>query len=374
MARHERIAPILFQKIGNALQREENTHLGQNNLVNAQNLFKEDYYKSLAHNLNLYKILTKVLSDFQTGEILAILLKGISLAVTIYPDMGMRQMGDIDLLVRKDQLNLAVKTIESYQYNKLIEIAPWYGKIAGYHIHLSSGSHHENVIEIHWNLVGNPIDRTSPPVDWFWSQSLPWESFVQMDGLILNPEISETFSNCHPLILTPTATLLYLIAHLKLQHGRNEPNLLWYFDIHQLILKLGRHIDWDIVWRKAKDFNWYEETQETLMEVKEKFNTKLPDHVNRYLLDNNVEFQTSIGAQYTWLIRWDRLQRFPFWARVMIILAYIAPSPTYLIRHYQPKPTWTWPLYYIYRFFILIGEGLKTLIYLFWGAFHKWVR
>ena len=69
--------------------------------------------------------------------------------------------------------------------------------------------------------------------------------------------------------MSPTATLLYLIAHLKLQHGSSEPKLLWYFDIHQLILMIGQYIDWDVVWKKAKDFNWYEGTQETLLEVKE---------------------------------------------------------------------------------------------------------
>ncbi len=49
-----------------------------------------------------------------------IVLKGTSLATNLYPDIGLRPMGDIDLLVHKSQFRSAIQLVQSIGYRDTI--------------------------------------------------------------------------------------------------------------------------------------------------------------------------------------------------------------------------------------------------------------
>ncbi len=65
---------------------------------------------------------------FWTPQIKTIVLKGAMLAETVYPNIALRSMGDIDLLIHKDDLDRAAKRILElgYIFNEHYRSAKWY--------------------------------------------------------------------------------------------------------------------------------------------------------------------------------------------------------------------------------------------------------
>src|SRR5581483_7707204 len=52
------------------------------------------------------RVLEQILSEFDDAEVECLVLKGAALAHLIYPDVALRPMGDLDLLVKGDQLSM----------------------------------------------------------------------------------------------------------------------------------------------------------------------------------------------------------------------------------------------------------------------------
>ena len=59
---------------------------------------KASYYATAARNTLLFRELSRILAALAEAEIPVILLKGVDLAQTLYPDPALRLMGDLDLL------------------------------------------------------------------------------------------------------------------------------------------------------------------------------------------------------------------------------------------------------------------------------------
>jgi len=64
----------------------------------------KSFYQTTASNMAIYDELNLVLEEFQKRDIPAIVIKGAALAKTVYGNIGLRPMIDIDLLVKKDGL------------------------------------------------------------------------------------------------------------------------------------------------------------------------------------------------------------------------------------------------------------------------------
>ncbi len=59
----------------------------------------------MVQNTNYFQELKSILDKFENASIEAIVLKGAALAAGIYPDLGLRPMKDLDLLVHKSQIS-----------------------------------------------------------------------------------------------------------------------------------------------------------------------------------------------------------------------------------------------------------------------------
>jgi len=71
------------------------------------NKLKEAYYKTLRYNIVLHEQFSEIIKIFNENKIDSIALKGLYLAETIYEDIGLRQMSDIDLLIKKQDIEKA---------------------------------------------------------------------------------------------------------------------------------------------------------------------------------------------------------------------------------------------------------------------------
>ena len=69
------------------------------------------YHGNLARNMYLYAELRRILEALREKDVEVIFLKGAALAKTVYGDIGLRQMSDIDILAKKEDLPKAVELL-----------------------------------------------------------------------------------------------------------------------------------------------------------------------------------------------------------------------------------------------------------------------
>src|SRR5882724_9901509 len=89
---------------------------------------KGAYCGNIARNMYLYAELRRILEGFREKGLNVIVLKGAALAQSVYGDIGLRPMGDIDLLVRKEDLDCAEQIMSTLGYSTCMDIKSqeWY--------------------------------------------------------------------------------------------------------------------------------------------------------------------------------------------------------------------------------------------------------
>jgi len=84
-------------------------------------------YHNAARNLILLKHTKDILRVLRQENIPVIVLKGIALVETVYPHIGMREIADIDLLVKEKDLLVISKKLTELNYKfKAFDSVPWY--------------------------------------------------------------------------------------------------------------------------------------------------------------------------------------------------------------------------------------------------------
>ena len=110
-ARREGVAPLLHYTLKEAGSLADVPPDVQTDL-------RQDYYATTARNLLVYRELSRILTALSAppqslisnvqSSIPTVVLKGAALAATLYPAIGLRPMGDLDLLVPENHLAEAV--------------------------------------------------------------------------------------------------------------------------------------------------------------------------------------------------------------------------------------------------------------------------
>lgn len=283
------------------------------------------YYKTLAHNTLLYEELTRILSAFEAAAIPVILLKGAALAQTVYPNIGLRPMGDLDLLIHLHDLPQVTQILQGMGYtDDGGELWCGFNRLFAYEKNFTRHVHGQPVlVEPHWNLIGGEASRVRPEIAWFWQHS---------NGQHLQPE----------------AHLLYLTAHAFIKpHAHVEIRLLWLMDIAFLLRQ--NEIDWETVIVQAQKFNWspalpaLSQALSAVCGDTFALNAALPKDAAS---PNGVNALT--GADFAGR-KQKRMELLAPWARVLLFIGTLFPSPAYMRSRYKPKSAWLLPLYYIKR-------------------------
>ena len=199
----------------------------------AEALFRE-YGRSASFNVLAIEELRHLLRALHTSRIPVILLKGaLHLVRPIYPDLGMRSMTDLDLLVPPDEATRARALLESmgYRMGSLPKPTPW-----RHHFPTLARPGGAAKVELHWSLLPT---RVMAYVDeealWGTSQE------VHVDGLSARM-LSPTFQVYHRFLhdlLCPGRLVNYQIAEL--------------YEFARLITIYGDSIDWAAIERWLDD-------------------------------------------------------------------------------------------------------------------------
>lgn len=354
------VAPLLHY----TLTRQHVTH---NLPEHVQHSLRNEYYTSTAQQALLLSELNRISHVVKSPMIL---LKGAALATTLYPEPATRPLSDLDFLIPRPALDDAVAAVRALGYSEHApEIGAGMHQAASYHVHLRGGPGGNLMVELHWNLVGSDDDRYAPNLDWFWEQTEAWE---QGSGSGRERErAGDGMQNSATVLqLTPTAHLLFLAAHLVLQHGASHARLLWFYDLHLLLTKAGDRIEWETLIQKAGEFHWAPALYAGLRGTQARLGTPLPEAemaalaeiVEQDPLAAILVERQSIADQTRVMRARSKLSGMSWRSRFRYVRNQVLPQRDYIRWRYEPEPAWLWVLYYPYRWWDILRDGLRTVV------------
>jgi hypothetical protein len=199
------------------------------------------------------RVLRDILSVYDTAGIQALVLKGAALSHLIYPEPGLRPMGDLDILVPKSELWRAQSLLTELGFHAPLPPSPMLP-----HRHLPVATlQTEGLsihVEIHYKLFSDYFDQA---ISYLRSTvALKTASFAdsastELDGLTNPP---------HPFALADLTTytmghedmLWYLCQHLTSHINVWESGrLIWIADIVSFAERFASEIDWGQIRRRC---------------------------------------------------------------------------------------------------------------------------
>jgi hypothetical protein len=342
----ERVGPLLFSKIGRDPRLPESE----------RNLLRSELYRAEASSLILYRELGRLLEGCEEAGLKPpVLLKGGALASSLYEEVGHRPMGDIDVLVPREELDRWLELAGKASFRRLSpEMSPGLDRAIHYHVALAGGTESEAVIEIHYGLIAGESDWRAPDPRWFLDRTEEWRA----------PPSASSFSARQ---LDPTAHLLYLAAHAMLQHGGASARMIWFHDIHLLISRWGSRIRWSEVLEQARVFHWDAALGAALERSHVLFRTPLPAKLLEELevepgepRAREVRRRGDPGRSRADVV-WSELRSVGIGRGLLWALGILFPRPEYMRWRY-PEAGRLWPVFYPVRWARVLGEGSRALL------------
>jgi hypothetical protein len=324
-----------------------------------RNFLRVVYASTWTQNHKMFKELEILAHLFFQAEIPIVVLKGACYALTIYPDIGLRQMGDLDLLVPAAKLAQAVEIAKSLGYvDTLLETFPGLNDLLNHHVCLKKNDLQTFTLEIHDRLVGEDAFSYSVPVDWFWEQT----------QVLDMPSKKTHFEKL--LMLTPEAQILYSACHAMLQHGGEKVPLRWYYDLDQLVRIYNGRMDWYLLLSQAKSFEWGSALDAALSRTIAYFDTPVPDQARADLLNSVDRHRSLVSLKQihpsTHILEEEQKLRSLNWhGKFRLVMALILPNPAYMRWRYQLKNSWLLLFYYPFRWWGIIKDAVRTVFFMF---------
>lgn len=202
------------------------------------------YHASLRSNLQIIGALREVLTGFRKEGIPCIVLKGMALAERIYPNIALRGMSDVDLLVRKGDLLRADACLVRLGYtSRDSTVARAAGNPPGYLASLEYRDDGDAILNLH--LHWHPVNT-----------SVPATAFVERIDLerLWEKALPVRIADSEALMLCPEHLIIYLCEHaLRVGHGFDR--LILVCDLYFAIKVLAERIPWPEV--VAESRRWH---------------------------------------------------------------------------------------------------------------------
>jgi hypothetical protein len=187
---------------------------------------------SAERNIRLFHELETIFSAFKAAGITVIPLKGAWLAESVYADIAQRSMGDVDLWVKRDDLDAARRVMGSLGYSsrsKADRPQELQDALTGETQLFKAGA---PMVELHWNVFPGEWLRHTARID---------EQAVRERTLSYKGEAVRQ--------LSPEDAVLHLCVHLAVSHQMSATGLRTLLDLDRARQRWS--IDWEAVARRA---------------------------------------------------------------------------------------------------------------------------
>ena len=297
------------------------------------------YLRSAGRGVHLYHELGKVLGLLRHANIPVIVLKGVHLAELVYGNIALRPMGDVDVLVHKDDLMRVEAALLGMGYAP----AECHRQIAKDNCHFVYGlPNRELFVEVHWNFLPS-MYRFKIDIDGQWERS--------RQAIIAGVEVS---------VLCPEDLLLYLCLHAFTKH-LFEMGLKPLYDIFETIRVYGKEIDWKQVQLRSEQWGEAKCVYLTFRLARELLGASVPDDLMKAIKPSDFDERFMVLAkERIFAYRYwnsDRLSLSPNIAQLWgskrllnkgtLFLRRAFPSPEEVTRMY-PAPSDSIRIYFYY--------------------------
>lgn len=291
---------------------------------------------SWAHGAVLTDVWREVMRLFNARGIPSLTLKGIALGHTIYPDVGLRPMVDVDILVHPDDRERAADVLREVGF-----VTPG-GAIdeADRSRSFMFFRRGQVVVDLRWHVA-------------------TWARFTGIihsdDETLWSRTRTLTIGDVEGMTAAPEGTLVYLALHLTL--GSEFGRLIWITDLDALI-RAEKDLDWDRVLHEATRWRARMILGYALAVAEAALGTPVPSAVQtalrfgrarRALLGFLVEFPRPVGLQsainelrlyVAEPLVMDRLRDV-----VRVVLRSVFPPAEWVQQHYGLPARWQVALY-----------------------------
>lgn len=270
-------------------------------------VLRKSYLKNTTRNLILQNELTKILRSLYDRGIPVIPLKGaIAFIENIFRDKNVRVMGDLDLLIRRDDRETARQTLSALNYQTEDQCGDDMDKMVFQRSAVK-------VVEIHFLPAGEDLSPYLPGEE-VWSHAVRREK----DGI--------------PVLLpSPTDQLYHLLVHEIIQHQRMiNYRTLGMYEVYSLLAFYRETIDFETLFQRVRRFNIEELFSIYLLLTEEKMGSILP-----------LSIRDGIRSRAGKSLRWyGKVSRNPLWLtwagnRFFIVLSTSTGFSSYLKNAYR---------------------------------------
>jgi hypothetical protein len=307
------------------------------------------YYKTLSYGTVLYQNFNEVAETFSNAGIDVIPLKGIFLADYLYRDIGLRQLSDIDILVREENIPECVDIMKGLGYVQEEEKSKFFEENVDY-IHCSHIVKGIAKFDLHRKIHKENESYTVKIQDF-------WESATEV-----------VVNGAPVLALDIHHLIIHLCIHLEKHFGLEIVQYKCFCDIVNLLDKHADKIDWGKLEGLCTKYNCTFTIFKYLMLTKEFFNVYLPDEiVNKHskCLSKNVikqfvrnfihknSWETTSVAQLKMKNGINEKMRYFFRT--------VFPPVKFMVDRYRIKYMLSVPYYYFYRLFTGLEQYFKYI-------------
>jgi hypothetical protein len=338
------LAPLLYQRLRTLSSRISIPDA-------ALRALRTRYLRNATRNALVYRQLSALVRTLQEGSIQVALLKGAHLAAFVYGNVALRPMADVDVLVRRTDVQGAGEALLGAGYTPHPSNA-WWRKNGYYHVGYVPPAGGVNV-ELHWD-----IDRW-PAGDHGQAEGL-WQraEAIRLDGV-------------DALSLSAEDLLLHVCLHTCSQHLLMN-GLLGLCDVSAIVEHHGAELQWGEVGRRAGQWAVGKPVQLTLRLARELLGAPVPERALGMLEPDGLEAQAAAWAKEILLadtmsmprtlFRLRRAKRPRDRAIILFRGAFPSVDAVAAARAMRRNSPWIYP-YYVVRLLLVLGRSAAPM----WG-------
>jgi len=317
------------------------------------NRLKSEMARLAAQSMVLTAELTAILNRCRDRGLPCIPFRGLALAKQLYGEASPRPTGDIDLLVRRQDLPAITDTLTGLGYESM-EHQPGFARTFSYTLEFIKNRHGWLVVEPHWTLAYPPF-----------ADALDMEQ-------VWNRRRKGRVAGIDTWLLSHEDLLVHLCFHI-LHQGGNAP-LLWWYELDLLIRQTGASLNWGMVTRVAEQAGQPFFVAEVLRALHERFQTPVPQSaLTRLSVQPSASPATNLLMTAPRLNGREEFAQFislpDFHAKARYALGLLFPSPAYMVRRYGTRTRARLGIAYLTRMLSLGWEGLRWSFTLLSTAF-----
>lgn len=341
------IGPFLFKKLA---QLPERGFIPNNIFMRLQ----QTYYKILSRSALQYEHLNRIVNAFSDRDIPIIVMKGIYLSEWLYKDIGLRQLSDIDVLIKEEDAGNCVEILKGmgYQSHESESISGFIEENVE-PLHLPSMSFQGVNVEIHTRIFRQSEVKAIEP-------KLLWEN---AHAVIINGVQVFAFSL--------TDLLLHLCLHLDKHFQVRQVQFGWYADITNLMCRHAEEINWNELEERCRTSECTDRFFRHIMICHKWIGAPIPEKIkDKYIHLVNTSLETIFfkllngeteGYNISFLLLTNMKQLKGFQAKTKYLFHLAFPSKEYMVKHYHINHDSLFFLYYPHRLFIGISSAWKYL-------------